>query len=340
MRTILILLTAGSLLHAQEPPKVTLDAKGKFSEVVRTLEKAVSCPIPAQAGVEDKEVSISLRNAGFFEAIDALCRAHGNVTYFSPDKNRRADASPPFQLLPGAHPDQPGAYSGPFKVIVPAMNRFRSRSVDGEQAWTCVHLVLLAPPSIRVDHLSGAEVEWKLLDVRDAGGAGMLPKDAGLRQQVSLAESQYLEDNVAFDSERLSDFDLDRGLSLLKGEIKLTTADSKEVRIALQPGKEADVPGGKILFEGMQEYEADSWRIALTFKPSGTERPLPKLLENRVQCESQTWEYLNLPYTGQSFEVDAFRPRRKPTWIKLRVRSEERTQTVPFELRDVRFKKD
>ena len=336
MRTFVIVLLAAPLLSAQEPPKITVETRARLSEVIKAIEKASGCRIPIAPIVEDKEISVSIREAGFFQALDAVCRAHGNLRSFDPAVSRHG-RDHTLTLTAGAPIDFPTGYSGPFKVFVTAMNGMKSRSVDGVQAWSLIHLVFMAPPSMPVDN-RGA---WKILEARDAEGKSvLLPEDDWPREQISIADSDFFYGNLITTTQYFRAFDLDRGLALLKGEVNASVCDFKEALIELTPGKEADVPVGKIRVDGVSEPEANSWRIALTLKPTAPEARLLQLLDSRVQVDSVNWDYLNVPRDGHSFEIEAFRAARKPSWVRLRFRTGARPVTVPFELRDVRFKKE
>lgn len=340
MRGLIALLFANALTGLQDSSTTSIEKTAKFPDLVRTLGKAFACNIAVDDGVEPKEVALSVHDAGFFQALDALCKAHGNVNYFDSESERTGKEQHDFRLFPGIWTEYPSAYSGPFKVIATALNRFQVRGIDGEQTSTCVHLVLLGPPGCRVDWGSGSQSHWSLEAAKDGAGANVLWKGFQPPQQVTVGRSQFLEGNVAYTSETLRDFDLDRGLSLLKGKVTLTTADSKEVRLPLDPGAEVEIPGGKLKFEGVTEHDENSSRIAISYLPLKGNGDVSKVLEHRVCFGSRGWEYLRLSseHLG-TFEIEAFHMGIKPTWVKLRVRSGERKVDVPFELKDVRFKK-
>jgi hypothetical protein len=318
-------------LCLQDPPVLTLEKTGRFHALVDELERAFGTTIPVADEVEDKEVRIAVKNAGFYEALDALCRAHGGATYFG----NRDD----FEIRAEPWVEYPAVHHGHFKVIVRSLARFRSRSVDGERAWVRVHLVLFGPPFQSVDFVSGADVTWSLLDARDGDGKDAKPEGEEPKQQMAIAEDQYLDGNVATQDFRLRDLDIGKGLSRLAGKATLKVADSRIVRIPIEKGKEVEVPGGKIVVGAVNEHEksrsGSKWRIALTYQGEGD---LRKKFENRANYEhGGEWRYLSLPYRGASFEVETWHIGGRPSWVELRVRQGERTIEVPFEFGKVVF---
>lgn len=219
MAWVLLLAAGAALLTAQDPPRITLEKEGKLSEVVSELGRLVG-PIGIDPKAEDKAISLSVREAGYFEVLDALCRSHG------------------------------------------------------------------------------------------------------------AADRSFV----------IADFDSGRGLTLLRGEARLTGAVAEEVQVALDPGREADVPGGKLVVEGLQEHKPNQWRITLTLKPDDPKATLRGTLDGSVLYEhSRKWRSLGLPSSGLSFEVDAGQTPARPGWMKLRFRTGERTVVLPFEFRNVRF---
>src|SRR5690349_19912651 len=124
---IALLLTA--LCATQDPPKITLNKEGKLSEVVSELGPLVG-PIGIDPKVDDTPVALSLRDAGYFEVLDALCRSHGNLRYFS-NAHQWLSGGKGAQLLLGTPLPYPAATEGHFKFLVTRMGRVQSRSVEG-----------------------------------------------------------------------------------------------------------------------------------------------------------------------------------------------------------------
>src|SRR5262245_18779211 len=91
IKMIGVLAAAALLLAPQEKPgpkevpKISLDKTGDFHALVKELEEITGGPIKLGRGIESKAVSIKVKDAGFYEALDALCRAHKDATYCPED---------------------------------------------------------------------------------------------------------------------------------------------------------------------------------------------------------------------------------------------------------------
>lgn len=318
---------------AQDGPgedRITLEAKGRFSAVVERFERATGCRVPLDPAVEDREVDVAVRNAGFFEALDALCRAHGDAGYlerpFNPDR-----FEPALPLLPGAWRDYPASSSGDFKVSVLHFLRERVRSDRGDSARVRLHVGVFTPPHLPPTR--PGQVEWSLTEVRDADGKDVLPprgeRPLGPRIQLSTSfDRSHRFQGTALD---LSDFDLDRGLSLLKGEASFRVFAGEEVRVPLEAGRTVESPGGTLDVRSMEPLGPGGWKIVLEGDP---DRFLGRARVHRLDG----WCVLA---PGERGTIEARTPplAAKPEWITLRARGKGLPVQVPFELKDVRFGK-
>ena len=327
------LLTVGAALFpAQDPPRITLEKKGRLSELASELRPLLG-PFEIDPKVEDRELTLSVREAGYFEVLDALCRSHGDLRYYTWGLKWRTDGRP-IPLRAGKPVAYVTAYEGHFKFHVTQVTRVRSRSVDGEGAWNHVEVALLGPPFEKVGWESGASAKWKLTAARDRDGRDVLPARGESRRVLDDGE---FEGNVAMWSFALADFNLDQGLALLRGEALVRSPECKEVQVRLEAGKELEVPGGVLVVDRVEEPQPLRWRFALTLKPVDPQRTLKKALDGVVHFEHGTrWVPITLPSKGLSFELDAPAPV-QPGWVKLQFRTGERKVVVPFEFRDVRF---
>src|SRR5579862_4763154 len=130
-------LALGSLFAAlQEPPKLTLER----SDSVQVLAKEV-------ATFFSEKVGLKIRDSGFLEALDALCRAHGDMTYREKDPPGTAGD---WSLIPGAWVDTPSSYSGPYRVSVLSFTRTTHRSESGLGSSVRVKLGLSWTPSFDI----------------------------------------------------------------------------------------------------------------------------------------------------------------------------------------------
>ena len=143
-------------------------------------------------------------------------------------------------------------------------------------------------------------------------------------------------------SQTLREFDVDNGLKIFRGEVRLTTMESEEVMIPLEKGKEVKVPGGVLVVDSIAEHKKQKsrheWRFTITYK---TEKKvaLREVLEARVLIEGEhnRWSYLRVPWQGMSFDVEASGRSDRPKWVKIRVRKGTKTDKIPFEFKDLIF---
>jgi hypothetical protein len=144
---VIVFLGAAALLLApqdepkpKDPPKITFQEKGDFVFLVKDLEdKFGGGRIGIRAKIPSKDVAISVRDAGFYEALDALCRAHKEATY-CPD----SDDGPGGRGSPLRRP------MGRIQVVLPRalQNRpgcdeaLRPGDAQGERAYAQVEMAL------------------------------------------------------------------------------------------------------------------------------------------------------------------------------------------------------
>ena len=341
MRLLLIVLLP--VLLPQDADKVTLEKKARFSVLVAELSRASGCKFKIQEGVEDKELAVSIRGAGLFQALDALCRAHGNAGTFDPRGGGDGEDHPEILIRPIAWTEYPSAYSGTFKVAATHYVRRRLRTEGGGRDLVLVHLALFAPPSIRVDWGGGARLDWSFSSARDVDGKDVLPpKDEGESSspKVTLYAGLDWGTNVAEETATLREFDLDRGLSLLRGSATLTVPDTREIRIPLDPGREAVTPAGTLAVESVKPHGDDEWRVLLRLKDAKPAARLETAFLDHGKIEHDTgWTYLAVSGETRTIEARVVFVRAKPGWIKLYAREGERKIEVPFELKDIRFPK-
>src|SRR5262245_45105616 len=157
----------------KEPPKATVKESGDFRLLVKELELKFGGRIRFTGKIASKDVSVSVADASFYEALDALCRAHQEATYYEPDVD---DWTPREQspIRPGTWVDYPSCYSGHFKVAVVALAREARSGPDGDAQRAMASLVLFAPPWLSVTWPSGARTDWTVEEAKDSGGRDVL----------------------------------------------------------------------------------------------------------------------------------------------------------------------
>src|SRR5262245_47767001 len=123
-----MLACAAAFLQADDSPKITIDAVGSFRDHLREIQRQSREKFHSES--PEGDVTLRVKNAGFFEALDALCRAHGNMTYLTD-----VHSDEPLQIESGLWIEYPAVYSGSFKVAVLGVARFKMRSEDEDRSW-------------------------------------------------------------------------------------------------------------------------------------------------------------------------------------------------------------
>jgi hypothetical protein len=324
-------------LLAQAPPeqKVVLEGKARLSKLAQDLQRLTGDEIRLEPKLEDPEIDIAARGANFFEVLDALCRAHGNAGYFELRSGRELppdSAVPLFRTTPRVYPS---AYFGPFKATVFHFFRERVQSDRGPQARVRVSAGLFFPPHF--PQSPRRNVEWKLTEARDADGKDVLlpSSDSPAGPRIELSSS--LDPGFPFEETTftLGDFDLDRGLSLLKGEVSVLGHPGEEVRVPLEAGRRVASPRGPLALQTL-EPSGGGWRIVLSL--SGTQAD-PDGFHGRARIDGlEGWCPIRSS-AADELEARTGPMAAKPAWITLRAVGNERAAPATFEMRDVRFGK-
>lgn len=331
-----------------DPPKVTYEDSGDFRMLVKELELKFGGRIRFGGKVPRKDITISVRDAGFYEALDALCRLHKEATYFGDHDwgmNREQ-----LTIGAGSWVEYPAAYHGHFKVALTSMMRTLRTSPEGDAARANASLVLFAPPWIQVGWSSGTVVEWAVDEARDAEGKDVrTPGDQRFDvDRIGLDFRSHYAGNLSVHSIGLRDLDLTKGLKVLAGKVKLTAAETKVERLAAKAGESVEIPQGRLVVDSVTEQESDgdatSYRIAVTFKPKDAKADesskLERILERRARTDGGQgeWLHVDFPWQGRTFEIQTHHRVDAPSWIELRVRISERVHEVPFRFKDVAFR--
>lgn len=334
------------LAAAQESPRVSIDrtatAEAHFAEV----QRATGGKIKVFLEPPRKEFPLKLTEASFFEALDGVCRAHGSVSYFGatfsgPDGTIDVHADPWVEY--------PVQYSGPFRIMISELSRVTQASSLGNRGWSRVHMVLFAPPWISVGRESGAKAEFIPEVAQDAQGRDLMAtlEERSPVQRVSVADYASVgtrsPSNSANQAVWVRPFDLDRGLALFKGHVALTVAQGVDTPLAPKEGVSVQIPAGTLVIDHVAEHLKNEkgivWRLQLTLKPEGNSQPLRSLLENRVREGDGDWRELDLPAKGMTFEAVIGPLPQLPATLLFRARKGLQPIDVPFEFKNVSFKK-
>ena len=333
-----------------DPPKVAVKESGDFRLLVKELELKYAGRIKFVGKIPAKDVSVSLPEAGFYEALDALCRAHGEATYFIPRVDDWTER-PHVTVVPATWVEYPSCYSGHFKVAVVSMAREVRVGPEGESQRATAGLVLFAPPWMSVSWSSGAQVDWTVDEAKDAGGRDVLePKKETTVDGHQLGIAPQGPGNYSGHEVGLLDFDMSKGLSSISGKVKAKILESKIERMEAKTGATVACPSGTLKVvsvtemknaeEGDEEEDSKGVRVVVRFEPKAGVKVdnLESILEPRVRLDTEwsDWGYLNMK--GLAFEIEMSHPTRLPKWFELKIRGSERVCEVPFKIRDVVIK--
>lgn len=338
---------AALLLALQDAGAVTLEKTAPIGTLLRDLQQATGGRFQIAPSITDNPVALKVKNAGFFETLDAICRAHGNATYAD---NAFAGPDGTIGLRSAPWIEYPVAYSGPFRVTVTEMARFTQTSSLGSRAWTRLYVVVFGPPWIQVSSQSGAKAEFTVLEARTADGNAIIPNPDELdpTQRVDVMNYSTLgtktSSNSVYKVFQLRPFDLDRGLSVFRGKAVLTVADPVDTAIAPVAGTQVQTDAGTLVVDKVTEHlksdKGSTWRIQLTMQPKQGGRALRTLLENRVQEGEGKWQDLELPRdNAMTFEAVIGPLPKLPESLVFRVRKGDRQVEIPFEFKNLTFKK-
>jgi hypothetical protein len=333
-----------------DPPKVAVKESGDFRLLVKELEIKYGGRIKFAGKIPAKDVSVSIPEAGFYEALDALCRAHQEATYFIPhveDWTEREHVT----VVPGAWVEYPSCYSGHFKVAVASMAREVRVGPEGESQRAMAGLVFFAPPWMSVSWSSGAEVEWMVDEAKDAEGRDVLDAKLGSpdgRYQMDI--SPQSPGNHTGHAVRLLDFDVSKGLSSIAGKVKARVLESKVERMEVKAGATVACAKGTLKVVSVTELKPEEAeeegegskgvRVVVRFEPKAGVKldGLETILEPRVRLDSEWSDWGYLKTKDLAFEIEMSRPDRIPKWFELKLRGAERLCEVPFRIKDVVIK--
>ena len=343
---ILIVAAAGALQEApKDPPKVTYEDSGDFRLLAMDLERRFRGRIRFAKGIPSKDVSISVKDAGYFEVLDALCRAHKGVRYHDVDEIR--PLLDEVAIGTGDWLEFPSSYHGHFKTALVSVIRTAYRAPDGSGARVDANLKLFGPPWIPISDSWGVETEWKVEQALDADGKDVL---TGLQERyasdrVTVGIMGKTGENASTYCVSLRDFDPARGLKVLSGKASVRTADVTIERLTLEEGKSLDVGGTTLTVDSVTEdrdhRDRKVWDITITFKSKTGKGPsLQQVLEGRARHDGGQGEWVRFAvrYGGGSFRITSAAMEKPPAWIEFRVRREERLVEVPFEFKNAAFK--
>lgn len=342
MRILALLLL---LAPAQDTTLITIDRTGTMEEAAQALSAASGASLKVHEEVDPKAFAVRATKVGFFEALDAVCRAHGKARYFDPPKGPDEGT---FEIRPGAWIDYPSVYVDDFKVVVTDLAAFTGTVTAGSTRWNRVFVTVFGPPWLRLQDDPTFKPYWTLDDARDSDGNDVQTPagETGPPQAVDLLYyPRFNKGNVVSKVFRMKPFDPDKGLQVLKGNVQVTVAHTKEVKVPLTAGNTVDTPAGTLTVDAIGEPEnapvGKTWRVKLSLKPAKGVRTLRQAFEGRYRAEGAEFEgrvfILTFPKDGFSFDVVIRRATALPPSVQLMARDGDRRVSVPFEFKNLRF---
>ncbi|HKS16033.1 MAG TPA: hypothetical protein VJU16_01915 [Planctomycetota bacterium] len=352
IKLIAALVAALLLLAPQEEPKpkdlpkVTLDETGDFHALVRELAEKFGGRVRLRREIPAKDVSVKVRDAGFFEALDALCRAHKEATYCPVDEESDRED---FILAADPWVEHTAAYHGHFKTVLLSMKRHVQATPRGETTHAQVDIATFLPPWLSLGGAFGTGLGKEIDTAVAADGRDLrLPENEDLPDDdMDFSNTPFFRGNVSHRRIYLRDFDLSKGLKSFSGTMKFHTVESKVVRMPCGDGTSLELPKGRLSVDSVNELdkagEKKSWRIALRFTPNEKSKEEPvalpdMLLEGVMYDGSARWERLNLPWKGSSFMVETIALDRAPAWLKFKLITAQREHEIPFSFSNVAFR--
>jgi hypothetical protein len=339
---MLSLLIWTTLAAVQEPGRIAIDRTGTIDELVEELIAASGAAIRIDNAVDKRAFAVKVSGATFYEALDAICRAHGGACYLH---SPIGPVEGKVDLVAGKFLDVPSCYVGDLKVIIPEFTEHTAELPVGPKHWCRASVLVLGPPWLRVASANNAKAVWTLEEARDADGKDVLPSptEGEPDHRLDLAYGPTVwKGNLVYRTFRLHPFDLDRGLSILKGKVQLTVGDAKEIAIPFEEGKTIDTPVGTISVDSIREAKdkiAPVYHMGLTLQPVAGIKNLKQAIETRYRVDGEGREnlhwMLDLPNAGMSFTGSVRAP--KPGTIRIVVHQGERRLDVPFEFKAVKF---
>jgi len=337
---IRILLAVLLLAPAQEPEKIRLDHQGTLTEAAESLSTATDATIKVLDDVDPKSFAVKIDNAGFFEALDAVCRAHGAVAYI---QGSVAPYEGQVELRPAPWKEYPSSYWQDFKVVVTEVAGFTSAVSSGPERWTRVYFSLLGPPWLAVRERTRAASWWDIDEALDADGNDVrAAANSEPAQRVDFVfHGSLTKGNLISRVCRFKAFDVDKGLKSLKGSVQLTAEIPKEIEVPLAAGKTVETPAGTVTVDSIQEFEPQAWRITLTLTPADKIRSLGQAFDSRHRFTGKGFDNrvytATLPRDGWTFSYVLRRVPVAPESLRLLARTGEQKIKVPFAFKDVRF---
>jgi len=342
MRSIALFALSSLLASPQDSSRITLEQTAPFRALAEELSKKSGEKVLIDSGVEDKTLELRVRDAGFYQALDALCRAHGGVTYVKDEIGSLEGRG--FAVRQGAWIEHPASYSGPYRVALHSLTRIKSTSEKGAHAWVRANLEVFWPPSLSVTRTSGSRL-WECTAAVDREGRDVRPTDGAEEpdELVSVHTGAGYGNSLSH-SIRLADFDIAGGLQRFEGKAVVEVARGVDVRVPLKAGTKVETPQGAVLVQSVNELrkgdDGSSWLISLKYEPRKPGKGRGReVFEHDARLDQKVDVFLSYSWEedGQ-IEIKTWNETPRPKVLVLRARDEPMTIDIPFSFKNASFK--
>jgi hypothetical protein len=332
----LLLPAALFLCSLQDQGRITLEKSDPLQALAKEIASQAGESVKVDGGIDGKTLDLKVRDAGLYQALDALCRAHGGATYL--DAQERILEAPELRIRPGTWIEHPVSYFGNFRVAVHSFTRIKSRMESGDRAWVRVNLQLFHPPSLSAT----SDQTWSIAsafdktdrDVRDFETRDfeeMVSVDTGAGSGTFLAHAVDLRD-----------FDLAGGLKKLEGKATVEFGRRVDVKVPLEVGKKVETPTGTLVVESILEVEkgrrGSKWVISLDYQPLGKGGRLYEAFEHLCTLDGTGDVFITPSDDDSRLEIKPFRDMKRPKLLVLKAREAPRKVEIPFSFKDVVLK--
>ena len=182
MSSLIVVLALGLAQAAPADPfeglwkPVDLDLhESGTREAFETLFRLSGISLELPEKLDEKKITLQLKQAPFWKAFDEICRAHGNVR-----PPRRIDFNREGVLETGPWIDRPAFYQGPLRVHLYEIARVREfRPPDRRDRTDLCFVLSWAPTFTPVVNFMQVAGELRLTRVQDDKGRSLLPEVSG-----------------------------------------------------------------------------------------------------------------------------------------------------------------
>lgn len=319
-----------------ETGKLSLKQRGPLMSLVGALSSQTQYSIPVCGDYERKAISVSLRDATYYEVLDAICRVQADMSYFTLElgelRSRHA-------LAPRKWIELQSSYSQHFKIGVIRYIRRQIDAPDHNSLYDEITLGVFAPPWITVYSGFGCVLDCRLDKAVDDVDHDLLlvakPSDGSDSVRAKELDSGMVRSaSFAIRTPKSG-----KCIKLLTGSVSISARRDSSVRLEAKAGATGDLgSGATITLKGIGDLSTESnvkrAEFRITPDKESAQTKVDGYLRGRLRTDTQaTWTPFEFPSYGLTFQCDlpaAF------SWVEFSLPGEKRTYNIPFEFKDVK----